>query len=339
MTPATHALDIVGDIHGQLQGLRALGRRLGYRVDDGWTHPDGRTLVFLGDLTDRGPDSLGVAKLVFGLVDAGRAFCLMGNHEFNLVGWALGKMKAKSSNRDTCEAVIADRVGWQPVLDRMRDLPLAVDLPELRLVHAVWHQGAFDAVREPLAPRSQRPAGGSSIHWLQQHVVLDGPWDLGDLREGLSRENFPGQEDPPQELLLKGFEEECPRFFDRDGHARTRKRVTWWHDERPPVPSDKLLVFGHYWNLPPMADLHDAFAPPHPPGTDALRDWQKRNAGRTPWAGALNVPERVKFVCVDYSGVADGNAGSCIGALRWPERQVAWVRLPEADVGLLGQAE
>ncbi|HEY3448864.1 MAG TPA: metallophosphoesterase [Myxococcales bacterium] len=339
MSDSAHRLDIVGDIHGQLQGLRALGRHLGYRVDDGWTHPDGRTPVFLGDLTDRGPDSLGVAKLVFNLVDAGRAFCLMGNHEFNLVGWALGKMKAKSSNRDTCEAVLADRVAWQPVLDRMRDLPMAVDLPELRLVHAVWHQGAFEAVREPLSPRAAHPDGASAVHWLRKHVALESPWDLSGLRSGISRAWFQDQRDPPQELLLKGYEVECAEFRDRDGKRRDRARVTWWDLERPPVPTDKLTVFGHYWNLPPMPGIHDSFAPPHPPGTDPLRDWQKRNAGSAPRSGTLQVGERVKFVCVDYSGVPDGNAGSCIGALRWPERQVSWVRLPEADVGLLGQAE
>ena len=37
MESAPHKLDIVGDVHGQLEGLRALGRHLGYRVDDGWT--------------------------------------------------------------------------------------------------------------------------------------------------------------------------------------------------------------------------------------------------------------------------------------------------------------
>ncbi|MGC4117304.1 MAG: metallophosphoesterase [Myxococcales bacterium] len=340
MSTAPHRLDIVGDVHGQLQALRALGRHLGYRVDDGWTHPDGRTLVFLGDLTDRGPDSLGVAKLVFGLADAGRAFCLMGNHEFNLVGWALGQMKVKSSNRDTCEAVLADRLSWQPILDRMRELPMAVDLPELRLVHAVWHQTAFDAVKEPLAPRGLRPKGSLTTHWLHRHVALESPWDHHGLREGISRSHFQDQRDPAQELLLKGYEVETPtKFRDRDGKVRDRARVTWWDLENPPVPADKLTVFGHYWNLPPMPGLHDAFAPPHPPGTDPLRDWQRRNASSAPRAGNLQVSEHVKFVCVDYSGVPDGNAGSCVGAFRWPERQVSWVRLPEADVGLLGQVE
>lgn len=48
-------LDIVGDIHGEIDALRSLIRHLGY--DDDGTHPDCRRLVFVGDLTDRGPDS------------------------------------------------------------------------------------------------------------------------------------------------------------------------------------------------------------------------------------------------------------------------------------------
>ena len=44
-----HAFDIIGDVHGELPALRQLGRDLGYDVDGGWTHPDNRLLVFLGD--------------------------------------------------------------------------------------------------------------------------------------------------------------------------------------------------------------------------------------------------------------------------------------------------
>src|SRR5919107_1091115 len=74
------ALDIVADIHGALEALLA---RLGY--DEWGGHPEGRRLVFLGDLTDRGPDSPAVVALVRRLVEAGRAQCVLGNHELNLV--------------------------------------------------------------------------------------------------------------------------------------------------------------------------------------------------------------------------------------------------------------
>ena len=55
-------LDIIGDVHGEIDPLRSLLRHLGY--DDGGLHPDGRRLVFVGDLTDRGPDSPAVVNLI-----------------------------------------------------------------------------------------------------------------------------------------------------------------------------------------------------------------------------------------------------------------------------------
>jgi polynucleotide kinase-phosphatase len=41
--------------------------------------------VFVGDLVDRGPDTPGVLRLVMGMVEAGHALCVPGNHENKLV--------------------------------------------------------------------------------------------------------------------------------------------------------------------------------------------------------------------------------------------------------------
>lgn len=76
-------VDIVGDVHGELDALRALMTAAGY--DDRGRHPEGRRLVFLGDLVDRGPDSPGVVCLVRGMVEQGRALAILGNHELNLL--------------------------------------------------------------------------------------------------------------------------------------------------------------------------------------------------------------------------------------------------------------
>jgi len=73
--------DIIGDIHGRLDKLDALLRRLGYREHHGaWRHPD-RTAVFVGDLIDRGPHQVATVDRVRRMVDAGAALCVMGNHE------------------------------------------------------------------------------------------------------------------------------------------------------------------------------------------------------------------------------------------------------------------
>ena len=81
----TGPFDIIGDVHGCHAELVALLTRLGYAVTaDNAVHPEGRTAVFVGDLVDRGPDSPGVLRLVMGMVAAGTALCVPGNHEQKL---------------------------------------------------------------------------------------------------------------------------------------------------------------------------------------------------------------------------------------------------------------
>jgi polynucleotide kinase-phosphatase len=80
--------DVIGDVHGCPAELKALLTRLGWQVagdGDGAVHPDGRQAVFVGDLVDRGPDTPGVLRLVMGMVAAGSALCVSGNHEAKLV--------------------------------------------------------------------------------------------------------------------------------------------------------------------------------------------------------------------------------------------------------------
>ncbi|MEU3755386.1 polynucleotide kinase-phosphatase [Streptomyces olivoreticuli] len=87
----TGPFDIVGDIHGCRSELETLLTRLGYTLTRDASgrpvdaaHPEGRTAVFVGDLVDRGPDSPGVLRLVMGMVAAGHALCVPGNHEHKL---------------------------------------------------------------------------------------------------------------------------------------------------------------------------------------------------------------------------------------------------------------
>ncbi|WP_448642303.1 polynucleotide kinase-phosphatase [Geodermatophilus sp. URMC 63] len=88
----TGPFDVVGDVHGCRAELEELLSELGYalRRDElgrpvDAVHPAGRRAVFVGDLVDRGPDSPGVLRLVMGMVAAGHALCVPGNHENKLV--------------------------------------------------------------------------------------------------------------------------------------------------------------------------------------------------------------------------------------------------------------
>ena len=83
--------DVIGDVHGCLAELEQLLTTLGYELErDAEGRPAGarhgsRRAVFVGDLVDRGPDTPGVLRLVMGMVTAGTAFCVSGNHEAKLL--------------------------------------------------------------------------------------------------------------------------------------------------------------------------------------------------------------------------------------------------------------
>lgn len=85
----TGPFDIIGDIHGCLTETLELLGTLGYEVSKqdgrfGVSHPQGRKLIFVGDLVDRGPDSPNVVRLVSSVVESGMGFCVAGNHDVKL---------------------------------------------------------------------------------------------------------------------------------------------------------------------------------------------------------------------------------------------------------------
>ena len=85
--------DIIGDVHGCYDELTALLKQLGYvpaqtngdPARSAFIPPSGRKAVFLGDLTDRGPNSPGVLRLVMHMVSQGHAYCVPGNHDIKLL--------------------------------------------------------------------------------------------------------------------------------------------------------------------------------------------------------------------------------------------------------------
>lgn len=84
----TTPLDIIGDVHGCFNELMSLVELLGY--DRQGIHPDGRKLVFLGDLCDRGPFNADVFDWVYTRWKRGDLYWCMGNHDNKLFRWMKG---------------------------------------------------------------------------------------------------------------------------------------------------------------------------------------------------------------------------------------------------------
>ena len=112
--------DIIGDLHGCLDETLELLAALGYHVeigtaDDGGRRfdvspPSGRRAIFLGDLTDRGPDAPGTLRLVMDMVAAEIAYCLPGNHDDKL----LRKLKGRNVRINHGLDLTLEQLGQEP---------------------------------------------------------------------------------------------------------------------------------------------------------------------------------------------------------------------------------
>lgn len=115
---------LIGDVQGCASALRRLLTEIGFS-------PSRDRLVLLGDLVNRGPDSLGVLKMLAGF--EGAASCLLGNHDLHLLAVAHGvrKLHAGDTFRDVLDS--ADSAAW---LDWLRTQPLALMESGWLCVHA-----------------------------------------------------------------------------------------------------------------------------------------------------------------------------------------------------------
>lgn len=115
---------LVGDLQGCCRPLERLLQTLDFS-------PSRDKMYVLGDLVNRGPDSLGVLKQLRSLGDA--AVCLLGNHDLHLLAVAHGVRKPHRS--DTLDSILlaGDRDAW---LEWLRQRPLAVHEHGWLMVHA-----------------------------------------------------------------------------------------------------------------------------------------------------------------------------------------------------------
>jgi hypothetical protein len=318
-------VDIVGDVHGEIDALSALLARLGCDVARATVK---RPLVFVGDLVDRGPDSVAVVLLVQRLVESGVAQAVLGNHEFNLLsgaekegnGWFLPREPADSWFDGQTQVPFASRGASADERRRitafLKTRPVALESPELRIVHAAWSRTAIDEARQAadlqdFMVRGPTPeAHDADLRGAPTRGDLSNPRVQVSFHAGVAAKQQAEQNSQPIKVLTSGPERPIaagttPRWLS--GKWRLLERDPWWqHDGE-----DRPVVFGHFWRRRPgaqvegKADVFDGIAP------DA-------------WFG-----DRGQAFCVDYSvGYRvkarhfgqDPHVSCGLAALRWPER-------------------
>jgi hypothetical protein len=297
-------LDIVGDVHGEIDALLSLLQQLGYSKSG--RHPEGRRLVFVGDLVDRGPDSPAVVALVRRFIETETAQCVLGNHEFNLL---LGSRKPDNvwffhHDLPPDDPAAARPQKWmeehqrQAMLEFFAGLPLALERSDVRIVHASWNDSAIAQVR-----------GATDAVALHDHHHERVEADV--RRRGLSTRaaRLAHQNENPIKLLTSGPEAKADQPFVSLGKLRYERRVAWWRDYSGP-----LCVFGHYWRiqLPHEVDGEKLFAAEPCPRTRA------RCEGET--------------VCIDFSvgkRYLERSSPEFAGAFH---TRLAALRLPEREL-------
>lgn len=137
-------IDVIGDVHGCINELHALFKKLGYEYNkEIYIHPEGRKPVFVGDITDRGPDSLAVIRLVCRMVvQHGAALYVPGNHCNKLYRYFLGNNVHHQHGLETTVAEYASLKNREQKLVRnefmtlYEQAPLYLDIPEANAIIA-----------------------------------------------------------------------------------------------------------------------------------------------------------------------------------------------------------
>ena len=292
--------DVIGDIHGHAEELRALLSRLGYEEHEGTFRRSGRTAVFLGDFIDRGPAQRETLRIVRRMIDAGGATSVMGNHELNAIAWYLedeqrpgehlrprtGEVGRKNHRQHAAflREVEGDAALHRELIEWFLTLPLWLELPGIRAIHACWHPMHMDR----LAPR-----------------LRDGRFLTRELMQDAARRGTP--EYQSVEVLTKGLEVRLPpecAYTDKDGHHRAEGRVSWWD---PTARTFRDAV------------MRQSADDPELPDTPLPEEARLEVSGETPlfvghyWLSGTPEPRSRKVACVDYSA---GKGGPLV-AYRW----------------------
>ncbi|MEH6471907.1 MAG: metallophosphoesterase [Halopseudomonas sp.] len=317
--------DLIGDVHGCARSLEQLLQKLGYRLRSGcYRHPS-RQAIFIGDIVDRGTAIRESLRMVRTMVEQGSAQILIGNHEYNCVTYCeparpdsercyLREHNSRHEHqiRETLQQMDACPSEWRDYLRWFRQLPLYLETPFFRAVHACWDLESIDQLRaqginnfsdDDFLHRSVERGG---FEWKVVDRLLRGTYlklpnnESMQTAEGFNRHVYRTkfwQQNPQQHQDIVFQPDPLPEHIASQSlTADDRKRLLHYGSDQKP------LFIGHYW-----------------------RQGQPQ-------------PITSNIVCLDYSAV---KAGKLVAyrmdiETRLDAAKFVWVDVDPADVDLQG---
>jgi bis(5'-nucleosyl)-tetraphosphatase (symmetrical) len=169
---ATYA---IGDLQGCFGSLQQLLGEIGYRAAED-------RLWFVGDLVNRGPQSLEILRFVRSL--GKRAISVLGNHDLHLLMVAEGRVKPH--RKDTFEEILTapDR---DELLLWMRSLPLMHVEDGFAMVHAGLLPSWSIAKARALAAEAEQALRGPDWRDLLSQLYGNHPDHWDDMLSGFER--------------------------------------------------------------------------------------------------------------------------------------------------------
>jgi bis(5'-nucleosyl)-tetraphosphatase (symmetrical) len=230
------ALYAIGDVQGCDAELGALLGALKFSADRD-------SLWFVGDLVNRGPDSLKVLRRIRALGDA--ATVILGNHDLHLLAVAHGGARLRDD--DTLGAVLAapDRA---VLLDWLSSRPLMHEDPHLNV--CMVHAG--------LAPQWDIALARECAHELERALKRD-PTKLFDRLYGDQPDRWDDALEGEERLRFIANCLTRLRYLDAEGRLALRakgspkkaqsKSLIPWFEAREARWRGTRIVFGHWSTL------------------------------------------------------------------------------------------